>query len=70
MLPDWVSNPGPLTYESGALPIALRGPAQNKSYYDLFNMGSLQRVWRCRQTNLVLDKGGVKISTRNRPLSP
>ena len=23
MLPDWVSNPGPLTYESGALPIAL-----------------------------------------------
>ena len=30
MLPDRVSNPGPLTYESGALPIALRGPA--KSY--------------------------------------
>ena len=27
MLPDGVSNPGPLTYESGALPIALRGPA-------------------------------------------
>ena len=27
MLPDLVSNPGPLTYESGALPIALRGPA-------------------------------------------
>ena len=30
MLADRVSNPGPLTYESGALPIALRGPA-NKS---------------------------------------
>ena len=29
MLPDRVSNPGPLTYESGALPIALRGPANN-----------------------------------------
>ena len=29
MLPDRVSNPGPLTYESGALPIALRGPAYN-----------------------------------------
>ena len=29
MLPDRVSNPGPLTYESGALPIALRGP-ENK----------------------------------------
>ena len=27
MLPDRVSNPGPLTYESGALSIALRGPA-------------------------------------------
>ena len=27
MLPDRVSNPGPLTYESGALPIALRDPA-------------------------------------------
>ena len=28
MLPDRVSNPGPLTYESGALPTALRGPAK------------------------------------------
>ena len=28
MLPDRVSNPGPLTYESGALPITLRGPAK------------------------------------------
>ena len=27
MLPDRVSNPGPLTYESGVLPTALRGPA-------------------------------------------
>ena len=27
MLPDRVLNPGPLTYESGALPTALRGPA-------------------------------------------
>ena len=31
MLPDRVSNPGPLTYESGALPIALRGPAVEES---------------------------------------
>ena len=30
MLPDRVSNPGPLTYGSGALPIALRGPATNR----------------------------------------
>ena len=28
MLLDQVSNPGPLTYESGALTIALRGPAK------------------------------------------
>ena len=27
MLPDRVSNPGPMTYESGALPIAQHGPA-------------------------------------------
>ena len=27
MLPDRVSNPGPLTYESGALPTVLRSPA-------------------------------------------
>ena len=31
MLPDRVSNPGPLTYESGALPIALRGPAKTNA---------------------------------------
>ena len=30
MWPDRVSNPGPPTYESGALPIALRGPAKKK----------------------------------------
>ena len=29
MLPDWVLNPGPMTYESGALPIVLRGPASH-----------------------------------------
>ena len=27
MLPDRVSNPGPLTYESGALPTTLRSSA-------------------------------------------
>ena len=35
MWPDRVSNPGPPTYESGALPIALRGPA-NK-YISIFS---------------------------------
>ena len=33
MLPDRVSNPGPLTYESGALPIALRGPARRGRFH-------------------------------------
>ena len=33
MLPDRVSNPGPLTYESGALPIALHSPALSKLKY-------------------------------------
>ena len=41
MLPDRVSNPGPLTYESGALPIALRGPASlvlhTRKITDIFN---------------------------------
>ena len=36
MLPDRVSNPGPLTYESGVLPIALRGPA--------LRIGTQQRI--------------------------
>ena len=30
MWPDRVSNPGPLTYESGALPTALRGLAKTE----------------------------------------
>ena len=36
MLPDRVSNPGPLTYESGALPIVLHGPAYLKGFDFLF----------------------------------
>ena len=38
MLPDRVLNPGPLTYESSALPIALRGPACNEWSYLSFKM--------------------------------
>ena len=40
MLPDRVSNPGPLTYESDALPIALRGPANDvlSMYEDICNI--------------------------------
>ena len=52
MLPDRVSNPGPLTYESGALPIALRGPAllfwKNGSQFfvqKLTQYGSMREVY-------------------------
>ena len=40
MLPDRVSNPGPLTYESGALPIELRGLRDSNEYtqYTIINM--------------------------------
>ena len=58
MLPDRVSNPRPLTYESGALPIALRGPAQKsvkpiinsmKQNYrsNLFKNGSGEMILSC-----------------------
>ena len=30
MWPDRVSNPGPLTYKSGALPTMLRGPERER----------------------------------------
>ena len=36
MLPDRVSNPGPLTYESDALPIALRGPGTLSKFNIVF----------------------------------
>ena len=35
MWPDRVSNPGPLTYESGALPTALRDPANHNPDLEL-----------------------------------
>ena len=39
MLQEWVSNPGPLTYKSGALPIVLRGPATILGYFPGDNFG-------------------------------
>ena len=53
MLPDRVSNPGPLTYESGALPIALRGPAilHGKQYSLRYDMSA------------EFPKGGGQVST-------
>ena len=48
MLPDRVSNPGPLTYESGALPIALRGPASLMMSYCVLSFSPrdvLDEIW-------------------------
>ena len=45
MLPDRVPNPGPLTYESGALPIALRDPAVLKDINTLKYGHSVSYWW-------------------------
>ena len=50
MLPDRVSNPGPLTYESGALPIALRGPVagyQNVCYIPRIDLIEVINKFSC-----------------------
>ena len=43
MWPDRVSNPGPPTYESDALPIALRGPAIVERHLDVWLLGIMRR---------------------------
>ena len=49
MWPDRVSNPGPPTYESGALPIALRGPAGKVCMLHVWVVGS---ILKCKQTQI------------------
>ena len=44
MMPDRVSNPGPLTYESGSLPIALRGPILYEQNGTVFGVQSQSAV--------------------------
>ena len=46
MLPDRVSNPGPLTYEWGVLPIALRGPKVVDKFRDMHNEYAKRLLWR------------------------
>ena len=46
MLPDRVSNLGPLTYEAGALPIAPRGPAVRIGSYQ--HLAIIQILTFCR----------------------
>ena len=47
MLPDQVSNPGPLTYEPGALPIALRGPAADSVDPDQIALEQYEQGLHC-----------------------
>ena len=58
MLPERVSNPGPPTYESGALPIALRGPANSIEDVKLYET----RKMLVKETDQEYDKGGKLIS--------
>ena len=55
MLPDRVSNPGPLTYESGALPISLRGPAQ-RPFETIFQFISGRLPERGRKKREMIDE--------------
>ena len=64
MWPDRVSNPGPLTYESGALPIALRGPAEFSAYLrsDFFTICDLNSLMTFpKSTEDFTTKRNVKI---------
>ena len=54
MLPDRVSNPGPLTYESGALPIALRGPAKIEGNREKAN-NNTERYFKANRDREELD---------------
>ena len=58
MLPDRVSNPGPLTYESGTLPIALRGPTGNVN------------IKHTRMTSLTSFSRGCYLPSLLRPMLP
>ena len=60
MLPDRVSNPGPLTYESSALPIALRGPAKL-----WFLCGHIHRIYCGKNSKLSTQMSLVLHSRRD-----
>ena len=52
MLPDRVSNPGPLTYESGALLIALCGPALVIEDLEPSSLRTVRNIFACQGTKL------------------
>ena len=51
MWPDRDSNPGPLTYESGALPIALPGRDTRKPTMWLCAQRRLRSAWASAQSD-------------------
>ena len=59
MWPERGSNPGPLTYESGALPTALRGPAY---------IVEVQIIWDLK-LNVSTSKGNRSFIETNQPSS-
>ena len=65
MLQDRVSNPGPLTYESGALPIALPGPAPPAiNGWMTRNFTSFSTVFQSYQDDgMLIMKGFVQCSS-------
>ena len=66
MLPDRVSNPGPLTYESGALPIALRGPAQLiLCYSSISNIITYATSYRIKESAAAIPKCFVALHVKN-----
>ena len=66
MLPDRVSNPGPLTYESDALPIALCGPARmlkGEKEDDIVEYLKEQGVVACKRFTIKKDHETVQTNT-------
>ena len=61
MLPNPVSNRGPLTYESGALPIALRSPAtkNNCPTGSLISLSALTRSAHNRKKRNLTHKAPI-----------
>ena len=53
MLPDRVSNPEPRTYESGALMIALRGPARRNLSSPQYLLLTFQRRYFCYGSSML-----------------
>ena len=67
MLPDRVSNPGPMTYESGALPIALHGPANTlERIYILHRPNSKEYFNRAKILTMKQMGGTVGMLSRQR----